>query len=75
MDKGAVEVHQESAPVTTPPVHGMGAQDSLINQQPQLLSSADALDESSPSHGSQDTTPVEPTNAQKAALDALGTMF
>ncbi|RMQ20831.1 hypothetical protein ALQ08_200233 [Pseudomonas syringae pv. delphinii] len=72
---GAVEVHVESVPVATPPVHGMGAQDSLIDQQPQMLSSADALDEASPSHDSQDATPAEPTNAQKAALDALGTMF
>lgn len=75
LDNGAVEVHPESVPVATPPVHGMGVQDSLINQQPQLLSTADVLDEASPSHDSQDATPAEPTNAQKAALDALGTMF
>ncbi|MFL9811047.1 hypothetical protein EQ845_13080 [Pseudomonas putida] len=72
---GDVEVHAESVPVATPPDYGMDAQDSLIDQQPQLLSPADALDESSSSHGSQDETPAEPTNAQKAALDALGTMF
>ncbi|RFQ05745.1 hypothetical protein [Pseudomonas putida] len=71
---GAVEVHAESVPFATPD-NGMNAQDSLIDQQPQLLSTADALDEASSSHGSQDATPAEPTNAQKAALDALGTMF
>ncbi|WP_104962964.1 hypothetical protein [Pseudomonas sp. XWY-1] len=75
LDNGSVEVHPESVPVATPPVHGTGVQDSLINQQPQLLTGADALDEGSSSHDSQDATPAEPTNAQKAALDALGTMF
>ncbi|WP_137162166.1 hypothetical protein [Pseudomonas asiatica] len=72
---GAVEVHAESVPVATPPDNGMDAQDSLIDQQPQLLSTADALDEASPSHDSQDPAPAVPTNSQMAALDAMGTMF
>ncbi|WP_236186201.1 hypothetical protein [Pseudomonas juntendi] len=72
---GAVEAHALSVPVATPPDYGMDARDSLIDQQPQLLSSAGALDEASPSHDSQDPTTAEPTNSQMAALDAMGNMF